>query len=152
MVSLIWAKPIGGEGFETIGGFAVAADGSVYTSGGFYDVADFDPGPGTFNLTSTLGDDNFDDPNDDGRDFSYDIYVSRLSTNGKFLSATRIGSSGDDFGTGLALSPDDSTITLTGQFRNTVAFDSADGTNKFKSDGVADGFLINLSDDLKLLT
>jgi hypothetical protein len=41
---------------------------------------DFDPGGGTFFLTSVEGDDDFDDGNDSGRDFSYDIYVSRLST------------------------------------------------------------------------
>src|SRR5207302_7798426 len=50
--SLEWAKQIGGPGFETVGGFGVADDGSVYTSGGFFDKADFDPGPGTVFLTS----------------------------------------------------------------------------------------------------
>ena len=145
--SLIWAKPIGGEGFETVGGFAVGSDGSVYTSGGFFDAADFDPGPGTFILTSTLGDDNFDDPNDNGRDNSYDIYVSRLSTNGKFLGASRMGSSGDDFGAGLALQSDGD-VVLTGQFRNTVQFNSASGLKRLKSRGSTDGFLTLLDKDL----
>ena len=99
--SMVWAKQLGGDGFETVGGFAVGADGSVYTSGGYYDAVDFDPGPGTDIIKSVEGDDNFDDPNDNNRDFSYDIFVQRLSTNGKFLAATSIGSSGDDFGGGL---------------------------------------------------
>ena len=79
------------------------------------------------------------------------LYVSRLSTNGKYLDATSIGSSGDDFGQALALSAD-GTLSVSGQFRNTVPFDPADGTNKLKSKGSSDGFLIELSADLKLLT
>jgi hypothetical protein len=149
---LEWAKQLGGDGFETVGGFAVAPDGSVYTSGGFYDPVDFDPGSGRDIITSVEGDDNFDDPNDNGRDFSYDIFVQHLSTNGKFLGATSLGSSGDDFGGGLALSSDGTYFALTGQFRNTVPFDPTDGTNKLKSKGSTDGFLIEMSDKLKLLT
>ncbi len=149
---LNWAAQMGGEGFETIGGFGVAADGSVYLSGGFYGPADFDPGTGTFILTSVLGDENFKDPNDSGRDYSYDVYVVRLSTAGKLVNATRIGGDGDDFGTGLALSADGTSLALTGQFRNTVPFDSASDKFKLKSVGAQDSFLIELSEDLKLLT
>jgi hypothetical protein len=149
--SLIWAKQMGGQDYETIGGFGVAADGSVYTTGGFASSedqgADFDPGPGTFFLNSVVGDDNFDDSNDSGRDFSYDIYVSRLSVNGKFLGARKIGSSGDDFGGGLAFAPTGE-VVLTGQFRNTVSFATAGGTKKLKSKRVQDGFLIELNPDI----
>jgi len=50
--NFIWAKSIGGTGFE--GGNSVAKDasGSVYTTGFFQDTADFDPGTGILNLTS----------------------------------------------------------------------------------------------------
>jgi hypothetical protein len=150
--SLVWAKPMGGEDYETIGGFGVGADGSVYTTGGFASTedqgADFDPGPGTFFLNSVEGDDDFDDVNDSGRDFSYDIYVSRLSRNGKFLTAKSFGSSGDDFGTGLAIVPSGE-VVLAGQFRNTVSFtNTAAGTKKLKSKGVADGVLFELNADI----
>lgn len=147
-----WADQISGDAYETIGGFAVNSSGSVYISGGFYDTVDFDPGPGHYNLTSIEGDDKFDDQNDNGRKFSYDIYVSRYSSVGTLQAATRIGSVEDDFGTGLALSADQSTLTLTGQFRGTVPFDSADGSFKHKSFGAEDAFLIQLSAGLKLLT
>jgi hypothetical protein len=150
--TLNWAGQMGGEGFETIGGFGVAADGSVYLSGGFYGPADFDPGTGSFILTSALGDENFEDKNDDGRDFSYDVYVVRLSTNGKLVAATQIGGNGDDYGTGLALSADGTSLALTGQFRNTVPFDTARNKFKLKSVGAEDAFLIELSENLKLLT
>jgi hypothetical protein len=152
--SLVWAKPIGGEGFETIGGFGVEPDGSVITSGGFYDRADFNPGPSHFFLTSTEGDENFHDPNESGRDFSYDIYVSRLSTNGKFVSAVKYGAAQDDFGGGVAFDPAGD-VVLTGQFRQIVQFPTlAGGTGRLVAhddpdeDTVGDAFIILLDDSI----
>jgi hypothetical protein len=151
--SLVWAKPIGGVGFETIGGLGVEPDGSVITTGGFYDRVDFNPGPSHFFLTSTLGDDSFDDPNDSGRDFSYDIYVSRLSTNGKFVSAVNYGGAQDDFGGGLAFNPAGD-VLITGQFRETVQFPTlAGGTGTLVARDadehtVGDAFVILLDDSI----
>src|SRR5439155_25456366 len=53
------------------GGSEVAVDGSgnIYTTGGFRGQADFDPGPGTYNLTST---------NDPTGSPSRDAFVSKL--------------------------------------------------------------------------
>jgi hypothetical protein len=51
----------------------------------------------------------------------------------------------------LALSADGS-FALTGMFRGTVAFDSADDKFKLKSRGSTEGFLIELDKDLNLIT
>jgi hypothetical protein len=49
--ALLWARRLGGVGDDYGKGIAVASDGSVCTTGYFGGTADFDPGPGTFNLT-----------------------------------------------------------------------------------------------------
>ncbi len=52
-------------------GYSLSVDalGNVYTIGSFSGMADFDPGSGTFNLTSMGG---------------YDIFVSKLDKSGNF--------------------------------------------------------------------
>ena len=61
----LWAKAILGS--EPNYGYDIFADnsGNVYITGNFRGTADFDPGPGTFNLTSAGG--------------SQDIFISKLS-------------------------------------------------------------------------
>jgi hypothetical protein len=48
----VWAKQMGGTSDDVGYGIAVDAAGNVYTTGQFFGTADFDPSPGTFNLTS----------------------------------------------------------------------------------------------------
>jgi hypothetical protein len=70
--NFVWAKSMGGTGND--GGYAIAVDsiGHVNTTGGFSLTADFDPGAGTFNLTSAG---------------NSDIFVSKLDTQ-ETLTAT----------------------------------------------------------------
>ena len=51
LVSFDWAISTGGIGTKTGESMATNASGNVYTTGQFYDITDFDPGPGVFNLT-----------------------------------------------------------------------------------------------------
>lgn len=95
--NFVWAKQLG----VTLGGdsaltgpigsggaMTVDAGGAVYLTGGFTGTVDFNPGSGVFNLTSAGG---------------QDIFVSKLDTNGNFQWAIRAGSTGDDFGTAIAV-------------------------------------------------
>ena len=60
----VWAKQMGGTEDDEGYGIAVDAAGNVYTTGYFAGTADFDPGPGTCNLTSAG---------------AWEIFVSKLS-------------------------------------------------------------------------
>ena len=53
--NLVWAKTMGGVAIDVATDIAVAADGSIYVACAYADTVDFDPGPGTFNLTNSKG-------------------------------------------------------------------------------------------------
>ena len=78
-----WAKSIGGTGMDE--GRSIFADdlGNVYTTGFFMGTADFDPGVGISNLTSS------------GEE---DIFILKLDPAGNFLWAKSIGGSFEDKG------------------------------------------------------
>src|SRR6185503_19681786 len=82
-----WARQLGGASFDS--GISISVDGSgnVYTTGFFNSTADFDPGAGTFNLTST----GFQD-----------VFVSKVDSSGNFVWARAWGSgTGSDQGTSI---------------------------------------------------
>jgi autotransporter-associated beta strand protein len=135
--NFVWAKSFGGTVDDGGYGIAVAADGSVYTTGYFYSwnsVVDFDPGPGTYNLAGT----------------NRDIFISKLDSAGNFVWARSMGGSSDDFGRGIAVATDGSVYT-TGYFYGTVDFDPGPGTLNLTSNGGNDIFLSKLSSAGNLL-
>ena len=57
--SFVWAKQLGGTGFDVGNSITLDSSGNVYTTGYFLGTADFDPGAGTANLTSAGSGDIF---------------------------------------------------------------------------------------------
>ena len=57
--ALVWARKVGGSGTDNSKAIGVDAGGNVYITGNFELTADFDPGDGTYNLTSNGGQDIF---------------------------------------------------------------------------------------------
>ena len=124
--NLIWAKTITGPGFEIGGTIAVDAQGSAYITGAFDYATNFNTQGTPEIVTSVPGVDTFDDNNDSGRTSSYDVFLEKLSTNGKFLFVRTYGGAGDDFGMADALTSSGD-ILLTGLFRGTVNFNPEKG-------------------------
>lgn len=126
--NLHWAKGMGSSGDDF--GLSVATDaaGNVYTTGIFENTADFDPGPGTFNLTANA---------------IYDTYVSKLDANGNFVWAVSFGGANLDYGYGIDVDASGN-VLVTGSFMNTVDFDPGPGTYNLSSAGSADCYILCL--------
>ncbi|MCW3103133.1 MAG: hypothetical protein JWO09_1573 [Bacteroidetes bacterium] len=123
-----WGKSISSSGPDIANSIAVDDSGSVYVTGFFSFVADFNPGPGTSNLASQG---------------NWDIFVEKLDSSGNFVWAKSIGSPGNDEGN--AISTDLSgNIYITGRFSGTADFDPGLGTTSLTASGASDAFVEKL--------
>ena len=130
--TLAWAKRFG-VGSNAI--ITVDSSGNVYATGGFSAAAgrtvDFDPGPGTSNLTSA-GDS--------------DVLIAKLNSDGSFAWVKSFGGTGSDYGTSIKLDSSGNIYT-TGIFKGTADFDPGTGTSNLTSAGDNDAFISKLNSD-----
>src|SRR5262245_39586846 len=91
---------VGGTISDQGRGIATDSAGNVYIAGSFEDTADFDPGPGSSELTSQG---------------SFDMVVAKYSTNGVLLWARSMGGSDGDNGRAIAVDGSGNVYT-TGEF------------------------------------
>jgi len=126
--NFVWAIAMGGTDGEE--GLSIALDASenIYTTGGFEETADFDPGAGVFNLTSN--------------GYS-DIFISKLDNAGSFIWAKAMGGTNPEGGESIALDAFGNVYT-TGQFLGTVDFNPGSGVNNLTSAGGRDIFISKL--------
>jgi len=96
--ALIWAKKIGGSGYDYGKGINVDSAGNVYITGSFDFTADFDPGTAVKNLISHGG---------------KDIYFAKYNARGEYLWAENIGGGGFDESNALSVT-ETGIITITG--------------------------------------
>lgn len=130
--NLIWAKSIGPiSGSLSASGFSIALDiaGNVYTTGYFQGTTDFDPGLGTFNLTTS--------------GFNDDIFISKLDSSGNFIWAKGMGGSSDEIGLTISLDASGNVYT-SGYFEGTVDFDPNVGIVNLTPTGSHDIFISKL--------
>ena len=126
-----WATTVtSGPGAEA---FSIAIDTlhNVYTTGTFTFTGDFDPGLGTFNLTSA------------GQG---DIFISKLDPLGNFLWAVAMGGaagSRNDYGVSIDLDALGNVYT-TGRFRNSGDFDPGSDIFNLTAAGGWDIFILKL--------
>ncbi len=128
---LSWADGWGGSGDDTGSAIAVDASGNVYTTGYFTGTVDFDPGFGTFDLTSAG---------------SNDIFVSKLDASGNLVWAGQMGGTGDDQGFSIAVDASGNVYT-TGYCNGTADFDPGAGTMELSLSGGQYGFISKLDTD-----
>src|SRR6185436_2672271 len=86
--NFIWAKQIGGSSFVIGRSIALDATGNVFATGYFYGTPDFDPGIGTFNLTSAGNE---------------DIFIEKLDASGNFIWAKQMSGSLHEYGYSITL-------------------------------------------------
>ncbi|MFN8245794.1 MAG: T9SS type A sorting domain-containing protein [Ferruginibacter sp.] len=119
-VSLNWMKQIGSPGQNLNGHFMDLDSGKyIYISGYFTSTADFDPGPGVFNMTSNGG---------------TDIYVAKFDSAGNFIWAKQIGGTLDEDVTELKVDKRGN-IVFIGYFQGTVDMDPGPGVVTVTSNG-----------------
>lgn len=140
----VWINPLGGGQIEAVADLTIGMDGSVYTTGSFFDQVDLAPGRAEFLLDSTRvnGDSIKDDNARFGRNESYDFFVSRLSPRGKFVSAARFGGADDDYAAGLTPLAD-GTLLLSGRIVSATPPD--------RDDRQEQGVIEQLAADLSIL-
>lgn len=106
----IWAKSIGGLGYDAINSIAIDPDGSgdMYATGYFSGTVDFNPGEDVFNLTVN----------------GSASFISKLDGSGNFVWAKMQGGSAN----AITIDPGEGGgIYITGKFGGTVDFDPGPG-------------------------
>jgi len=118
--NFVWAKQLGSTNYDQITGMALDASGNVYTTGGFSETEDFDPGAGVYNLTPT------------GGMWDQDIFVSKLDPSGNFVWAKQFGGINYDQSGGIAIDASGNVLT-TGGFYGPSDFNPGTGVDTLSS-------------------
>lgn len=129
MGNLAWVRQLGGAMNDELYGSAIDASGNVYVIGSFEGTGDFDPGPGTTNLTA---------PGTNA------TFVAKLNGAGNLTWARMFGGADTTVGRGVAVDSTGNVIT-TGAFSGTSDFDPSPGTSSLTSAGQNDQFVSKLS-------
>ncbi len=123
-----WVQSIGGS-LTDIGRVIVNDDsGNLYLIGQYQDMVDFDPGPGTTELTSNGGS---------------DVYVLKLDANGDLIWAKSMGGANTEFAKSIVVDGNGN-VYVTGSFEGTADFDPGTGTTNLISNGNDDVFIAKL--------
>jgi hypothetical protein len=127
-----WAVQFAGLQWSECSSLAIDNSGNIYSTGFFWDSADFDPGQGQYYLSSEGG---------------ADIFISKLDHSGNFIWAKRIGGSSiDDYGLNLTVD-DSSNVLTTGVFWGTVDFDPGIDTFYMTAGGGRGAFISKLDNN-----
>jgi hypothetical protein len=133
--NFIWAKQISGAMIESIHKVALDTGGNIYLAGEYNATVDFNPGPATFNLTSTT--------HTIPSLKSIDVYVVKLDPNGDFLWAKSFGGPEYDAIADMEIDVHGNVI-LGGYFGLSPDFDPGTATVNITSAGMNDIYITKL--------
>ena len=115
--NFVWVRQFGSTENEYSWGLEVDAYNNIYSCGGFSLTVDFDPGVGSFDLTSS----GF-----------MDAYVLKLDPMGNFIWVYQAGGTYDDYCFSMAIS-NANNVCFTGNGRGDVDFDPGFGISNISS-------------------
>ncbi|MCK6639002.1 MAG: T9SS type A sorting domain-containing protein [Bacteroidia bacterium] len=126
--NFIWAKKMGGSSDEE--GVALTLDtaGNIYMTGSFSGTSDFNPGVGTFNLTSAGG---------------LDVFITKLDNNGNFIWAKKLSGTLDQQSTSICLDTNNN-VVVAGYHQGMTDFDPGLNSFNINSSGGNDIFICRL--------
>jgi gliding motility-associated-like protein len=127
-----WVDDLGGPGSSSSIPASVKVDkqNNVYVVGIYSGTVDFDPSAGVYNLTSVDG--------------SFDTYVAKYTSAGKFIWAVSIGNEGLDQANNLTID-DNGNPTIIGQYDSLVLdADPGPGVFNLQNNGGKDAFIVHL--------
>ena len=124
----VWAKAMGGEGWNSGTNITVDGTGNVFTTGSFWGTVDFNSGPETFNLASTG---------------HKDIFVLKLNSDGNYVWSKAMGGTENDHGLNIVVDGAGGIYT-TGVFSDTADFDPGPSIFNLTSAGEYDIFVSKL--------
>ena len=132
--NLVWVKQFGGPGDTGAISSALEIDknGDIIICGGFNNTIDFDPGPNTFNLTSTG---------------NMQAFVVKLNSNGDFIWAKQFGNYNDIYSSNSITDVKcdaEGNVYTTGTFSGNCDFDPGTGTYRIQAGGPDDGYVSKL--------
>jgi hypothetical protein len=130
-----YAKKIGGTSQDLCYSIALDPSGYLYATGQFYGTADFNPGTGTYNMTSFGGN---------------DAYVLKLDLSGNFIWANQIGGASYDSAGDIILDGE-GYYYVSGYFYSTTDFDPGTGTYYLTANGYDDSFVFKSDLDGNLI-
>lgn len=122
--NLVWTKGVG-AGSNNAYQLTLDAAGGIYLSGTFTGSGDFDPGAGTYTLTSAG---------------QTDAFAMKLGAGGNFAWAARMGGADYDYATGLTVDSATGDVYVAGYFYQTADF----GSLSLTSYGSADIFVAKI--------
>lgn len=103
--NFVWAIRVGGNQSDLPSDIAIDGTGNLYITGGYEsDNLDFDPGAGTFLMSS----------ND-----LFDAFILKLSSSGTFIWARKAGGAASDFSSQISLDSDGNVIAI-GNYSSTI--------------------------------
>lgn len=124
--NFIWVRRVGGVDADDASAIASDSLGNIYFTGSFGGTVDFDPGSGTYNLTS-IG--------------ASDFYISKLDSAGNFVWAVNLGGAGIEQSKEIALK--NNQVLVSGYFQGTIDLNPGSGASNFTASGNS-GFVVSL--------